>query len=165
MSLSRIGRTAQVYAWVRRDGGPHGRAVFQTRSPREPPVTRLATTSLTPVGNCADSRGLAECRVCQGGARSHHHREPYRWPGADRLVRHRDDDVLPTWRRGIAAVAACPNVIMKLGGVGQPRFGFDWHARTIPIGLEELAAMFHDTAARVSRIDHELVGSGDGTPV
>jgi len=54
---------------------------------------------------------------------------------------------------------------MKLGGVGQPRFGFDWHARTIPIGLEELAAMFHDTAARVSRIDHELVGSGDGTPV
>jgi hypothetical protein len=73
--------------------------------------------------------------------------------------------VLPTWRRGIAAVAACPNVIMKLGGVGQPRFGFDWHARTIPIGLEELAAMFHDTAARVSRIDHELVGSGDGTPV
>jgi L-fuconolactonase len=53
---------------------------------------------------------------------------------------NRDDDVLPTWRRGIAAVAACPNVIIKLGGVGQVRFGFDWHTRERPIGLEELAA-------------------------
>ena len=52
---------------------------------------------------------------------------------------HRDDDVLPAWRRGIAAVAACPNVIIKLGGVGQRRFGFDWHARAKPIGSEELA--------------------------
>jgi L-fuconolactonase len=52
---------------------------------------------------------------------------------------NRDDDVLPAWRRGIAAVAACPNVILKLGGVGQRRFGFDWHARAKPIGSEELA--------------------------
>ena len=53
---------------------------------------------------------------------------------------NRDDEVLPAWRRGIAAVAACPNVILKLGGVGQRRFGFDWHARPTPIGSEELAA-------------------------
>jgi len=53
---------------------------------------------------------------------------------------NRDDDVLPAWRRGIAAVAACPNVIIKLGGVGQVRFGFDWHTREQPIGSEELAA-------------------------
>jgi predicted TIM-barrel fold metal-dependent hydrolase len=52
---------------------------------------------------------------------------------------HRDDDVLPAWRRGIAAVAACPNVILKLGGVGQRRFGFDWQDRTTPIGSAELA--------------------------
>ncbi len=131
----------------------------------------------------------------------------------------RDDEVLPAWRRGIATVWACPNVILKLGGVGQHRFGFDWHARAQPIGSEELAAalsplmhsciepfgpdrcmfesnfpvdkvsysynvvynafkrlstgysaaeraaLFHDTAARVYRIDHELVGPGDGTPV
>ena len=124
------------------------------------------------------------------------------------LYAHRDDEVLPAWRWGIAAVAACPNVIMKLGGVGQHRFGFDWHARAKPIGSEELAvalspvmnycierfgpdrcmfesnfpvdkvsysynvvynafkrlstgysaaeraALFHDTAARVYRIDH-----------
>jgi len=47
--------------------------------------------------------------------------------------------VLATWRRGIAAVAACPNVYVKLGGVGMPRTGFDWHTRTTPIGSEELA--------------------------
>ena len=28
---------------------------------------------------------------------------------------------------------------MKLGGVGQPRYGFDWHTRDVPIGSEELA--------------------------
>jgi L-fuconolactonase len=52
----------------------------------------------------------------------------------------RDDEVLPQWRRGIAAVAQCPNVFLKLGGIGMPRLGFDWHTRTRPIGSEELAA-------------------------
>jgi predicted TIM-barrel fold metal-dependent hydrolase len=50
------------------------------------------------------------------------------------------DEVLDTWRRGIAAVAACPNVVVKLGGIGMPRTGFDWHARPEPAGSEELAA-------------------------
>jgi predicted TIM-barrel fold metal-dependent hydrolase len=52
----------------------------------------------------------------------------------------RDDEVLATWRNGIAAVAQCPNVNLKLGGIGMPRLGFDWHSRTRPIGSEELAA-------------------------
>jgi predicted TIM-barrel fold metal-dependent hydrolase len=52
---------------------------------------------------------------------------------------NRDDEVLATWRRGIAAVAACPNVHLKLGGIGMPRLGFDWHERSTPIGSEELA--------------------------
>jgi predicted TIM-barrel fold metal-dependent hydrolase len=52
---------------------------------------------------------------------------------------NRADAVLPAWRRGIAAVAACPNVIIKLGGVGQRRFGFDWAEREKPIGSAELA--------------------------
>jgi L-fuconolactonase len=52
---------------------------------------------------------------------------------------NRDDEVLATWRRGIAAVAACPNINIKLGGIGQPRYGFDWYARNKPIGSEELA--------------------------
>jgi predicted TIM-barrel fold metal-dependent hydrolase len=52
---------------------------------------------------------------------------------------NRDSEVLADWRRGIAAVAACPNVVLKLGGVGQKRFGFDWLTRAKPIGSEELA--------------------------
>ncbi len=52
---------------------------------------------------------------------------------------NRDDEVLANWRSGIAAVAECPNVNMKLGGIGMPRTGFDWHLRETPIGSEELA--------------------------
>ena len=52
---------------------------------------------------------------------------------------NRDNEVLATWRSGIAAVAECPNVSIKLGGIGMPRTGFDWPARTKPIGSEELA--------------------------
>ena len=39
----------------------------------------------------------------------------------------------------LAEVAACPNVYMKVGGIGLPRIGFGWHARDKPIGSEELA--------------------------
>jgi predicted TIM-barrel fold metal-dependent hydrolase len=53
---------------------------------------------------------------------------------------NRDDEVMETWRKGIAAVAACPNVVVKLGGLGMTRCGFDWHTREKPIGSEELAA-------------------------
>jgi predicted TIM-barrel fold metal-dependent hydrolase len=53
---------------------------------------------------------------------------------------NRDDEVLPGWRSGIAAVAQCPNVNLKLGGIGMPWIGFDWHTRDVPIGSEELAS-------------------------
>lgn len=49
-------------------------------------------------------------------------------------------EVLETWRKGIAAVATCPNVYMKLGGLGMPRMGFTWHLRDKPVGSEDLAA-------------------------
>ena len=52
---------------------------------------------------------------------------------------NRDDEVIPQWQAGVAAVAQCPNIVMKLGGIGQPRYGFDWHTYDIPIGSEELA--------------------------
>ena len=52
---------------------------------------------------------------------------------------NRDDEVLAKWRSGIAAVAGCPNINMKLGGIGMPIMGFDWHTRSKPIGSEELA--------------------------
>ena len=52
---------------------------------------------------------------------------------------NRDEEVIPAWKKGIDAVAACPNAYIKLGGIGMPRTGFDWHTRTQPIGSEELA--------------------------
>ncbi|MDO9445085.1 MAG: amidohydrolase family protein, partial [Dehalococcoidia bacterium] len=51
----------------------------------------------------------------------------------------RTEEVLASWRSGIDAIAACPNVVVKLGGLGMPRCGFDWHLRDKPIGSEELA--------------------------
>ncbi len=51
----------------------------------------------------------------------------------------RDEEVISAWRDGMDAVSECPNVILKLGGVGMPRMGFDWHTRAKPVGSEELA--------------------------
>ncbi len=55
------------------------------------------------------------------------------------IYANRDDEVVPAWRQGIDAVAACPNVTVKLGGMGMPWMGFGWHAREVPVGSEELA--------------------------
>jgi predicted TIM-barrel fold metal-dependent hydrolase len=55
------------------------------------------------------------------------------------IYANQDDEVITAWRSGIAAVAACPNVSVKLGGMGMPRLGFGWHARAVPIGSKELA--------------------------
>ena len=52
---------------------------------------------------------------------------------------NRDEEVLAQWRSGIDTLAACPNIYMKLGGVGQPRYGFDWYEWDRPIGSEALA--------------------------
>jgi len=52
---------------------------------------------------------------------------------------NRRDEVMAQWRAGIAEVAACPNVHVKLGGLGMARTGFGWEARTRPAGSEEIA--------------------------
>jgi predicted TIM-barrel fold metal-dependent hydrolase len=50
-------------------------------------------------------------------------------------------EVLDWWKRGIEELAACPNVMMKLGGLGMARCGFGWHQRQQPPGSSELAAV------------------------
>ena len=55
-------------------------------------------------------------------------------PDADR-----DDEVLAEWRRGVANVARCPNIIMKLGGLGRKTVGEPWSEREVPVGSGELA--------------------------
>jgi L-fuconolactonase len=52
----------------------------------------------------------------------------------------RRDEVFAEWRARIGALASCPNVHVKLGGLGMRMFGFDFHDRELPPSSEELAA-------------------------
>lgn len=47
--------------------------------------------------------------------------------------------VFQTWKRGIATLSRCPNVVVKLGGLGMPLMGFGWHERPTPPSSTELA--------------------------
>jgi predicted TIM-barrel fold metal-dependent hydrolase len=38
-------------------------------------------------------------------------------------------EVLASWRTSIHDLASCANVTIKLGGIGMPLFGMDWHER------------------------------------
>lgn len=49
------------------------------------------------------------------------------------------DEVFRHWSRGIAEVARVPNVVVKLGGVGSLRSGYDWHERAQQPASSELA--------------------------
>ncbi len=49
------------------------------------------------------------------------------------------DEVFAHWRQGIAAVAGCSNIVVKLGGVGSLRSGYDWHERAVKPSAAELA--------------------------
>lgn len=52
----------------------------------------------------------------------------------------RRQEILGTWRKDIAELAKCPNVNVKLGGIGMTSFGFAFHDRDFPPSSEELAA-------------------------
>jgi predicted TIM-barrel fold metal-dependent hydrolase len=51
----------------------------------------------------------------------------------------RRQEILAGWRKDIAELAKCPNVNVKLGGIGMTSFGFDFHERETPPSSEELA--------------------------
>jgi len=50
------------------------------------------------------------------------------------------DEIFPWWRQAMAALAACPNVAVKLGGLGMSIGGFDFHKRERPPSSGEIAA-------------------------
>ena len=52
----------------------------------------------------------------------------------------RRQEILAGWRKDIGELAKCPNVNVKLGGIGMTSFGFDFHEREVPPSSEELAA-------------------------
>ena len=49
------------------------------------------------------------------------------------------DEVFQAWKRGMGELAACPQVVVKLGGLGMPRSGFGWETQPAPPGSQELA--------------------------
>lgn len=50
------------------------------------------------------------------------------------------DEVFADWSARIRELAACPNVHVKLGGLGMKMFGFDFHEGELPPSSEQLAA-------------------------
>src|SRR5690606_6343553 len=51
----------------------------------------------------------------------------------------RRDVAAKEWRPLLEPLAACPNVVVKLGGLGTAVFGFDFHERERPPSSQELA--------------------------
>jgi L-fuconolactonase len=49
-------------------------------------------------------------------------------------------EILAGWKQDIVELAKCPNVNVKLGGIGMTSFGFDLHERAVPPSSEALAA-------------------------
>ena len=49
-------------------------------------------------------------------------------------------EIVAAWRKNIAELAKCPNVHVKLGGMGMTSFGFDFHERAVPPSSDDLAA-------------------------
>src|SRR5215475_11865727 len=49
-------------------------------------------------------------------------------------------EILAGWKKDIVELAQCPNVHVKLGGIGMPSFGFDFHEPEMPPSSEDLAA-------------------------
>jgi L-fuconolactonase len=49
-------------------------------------------------------------------------------------------ETLPVWKKNMQDLAACPNVTVKLGGLGMTSFGFGFELRDTPPSSQELAA-------------------------
>jgi L-fuconolactonase len=52
------------------------------------------------------------------------------------------DEVFAEWSQRIRELAACPNVHVKLGGLGMKMFGFDVHEGKLPPSSEQLATLW-----------------------
>ncbi len=61
------------------------------------------------------------------------------------------EQIFSTWQRDIEAIARCPNVVAKLGGLAMPDNGFGWHEQATPPTsdqfVEAQARYYHHTIA------------------
>ncbi len=53
-------------------------------------------------------------------------------------------ETMAEWRAAMADVATCPNVTVKLGGLGMRLFGFDIHEGALPPSSEQIAAAWRE---------------------
>jgi predicted TIM-barrel fold metal-dependent hydrolase len=56
----------------------------------------------------------------------------------------RREENFPQWKQDFAALAECPNVVAKLGGINMAINGFDWHKQGQPPTSEQLAEATRD---------------------
>ncbi|MEM7019093.1 MAG: amidohydrolase family protein [Pseudomonadota bacterium] len=52
----------------------------------------------------------------------------------------KQEEIFPQWKEDVAAIAECPNVIAKLGGLAMPDNGFGWHLNERPPTSDEFVA-------------------------
>jgi L-fuconolactonase len=55
------------------------------------------------------------------------------------------EQAFQTWSTGLSELAACPNVMLKLGGQAMTIRGFNWHEAPVPPSSQELAAAWQPT--------------------
>jgi L-fuconolactonase len=56
-----------------------------------------------------------------------------------RSYKGKRDEVFSAWSKGVRALAECPNVVVKLGGMGMVANGWGFHTKTEPPSSRELA--------------------------
>ena len=52
----------------------------------------------------------------------------------------KQEEIFAQWKEDIAAIAECPNVVAKLGGLAMPDNGFGWDKRDTPATSDEFVA-------------------------
>ncbi len=52
------------------------------------------------------------------------------------------EEIFLQWKEHIATLAACPNVVAKLGGMAMPINGFGWHKRAKPLTSDEFVEVY-----------------------
>ncbi len=60
----------------------------------------------------------------------------------------RQPEILKSWGADIAELAKCPNVCVKVGGLGMINLGFDFHERAAPASSQRLAAAWRPYVER-----------------
>ena len=56
----------------------------------------------------------------------------------------RRKEVFEAWKKSITDLSRCPNVFMKLGGMGMHCIGLEWHKRAKPLSSDEMVAETKD---------------------